>query len=245
MTGVGSDRLRTKIFNWQVGYRDGGSSERRDRSMPPHMSTRLVEDAATAYMAPEALTDDNTGEHLDVFSLGALAYHIFSGVAPASNSLELSEKLRGTKGLAISSVLNGTGETLQYLIQLSTHPEVPQRLGSAVEFLSLLDDVENGATTPDHDYVEDPTRAQIGDLLPGGYRVVLGDWAKGVVPWHCWWGKGWPGLRNEGRQRSGSKMGALRMRPTFCVSRKCDILAWSTSWTPWKSVTTQPLCCDP
>ena len=28
-------------------------------------------------MAPEALTDDNLGEHLDVFSLGAIAYRIF------------------------------------------------------------------------------------------------------------------------------------------------------------------------
>ncbi len=57
----------------------------------------LVEDASTAYMAPEALTDDNLGEHLDVFSLGAIAYHIFSGVAPAANGLELSNKLRETK----------------------------------------------------------------------------------------------------------------------------------------------------
>ncbi len=41
------------------------------------------------YMGPESLTDqsiddEESGEHLDVFSLGAIAYHIFSGVAPAA-----------------------------------------------------------------------------------------------------------------------------------------------------------------
>ncbi len=61
---------------------------------------RLVEDVSTAYMAPEALADaENTGEHLDVFSLGAIAYHLFSGEPPAANGLELSNKLRETRGL--------------------------------------------------------------------------------------------------------------------------------------------------
>jgi serine/threonine protein kinase len=123
-------------------------------------------------MAPEALSDDNTGEHLDVFSLGAIAFHIFSGVSPASNALELSNRLRETKGLQISSVLNGAGEALQYLVQFSTHPEVPNRTDSAVEFLRELDEVESELTSPEHDYVADPAQAQIGDLLPGGYRVV-------------------------------------------------------------------------
>ena len=48
----------------------------------------LVEDASTAYLAPEAvLHADNPGEHLDVFSLGAIAYHVFTGTAPAGSRL--------------------------------------------------------------------------------------------------------------------------------------------------------------
>ena len=86
--------------------------------------------------------------------------------------MELSNRLRETKGLQISSVLNGAGEALQYLVQFSTHPEVPNRTDSAVEFLRELDEVESELTSPEHDYVADPTQAQIGDLLPGGYRVV-------------------------------------------------------------------------
>ncbi len=123
-------------------------------------------------MAPEALTEANTGEHLDVFSLGAIAYHIFSGVKPAANAVELSEKLRETKGLQISSVLNGASEWLQELIRYATQPVVPNRMGGAADFLGILDEVENDLTEPEHDYIDDPSRAQIGDLLPGGYTVV-------------------------------------------------------------------------
>ena len=98
VTQAGSARPRIKVFNWQVGYREPSSSTGASHivSATSHVD-RLVEDASTAYMAPEALTDDNLGEHLDVFSLGAIAYHIFSGVAPAANGLELSNKLRETE----------------------------------------------------------------------------------------------------------------------------------------------------
>jgi serine/threonine protein kinase len=177
-------RLRIKVFNWQVGYREGTSSSGVSRAVSATSHGEwLVEESGTAYMAPEALVDDQLGEHLDVFSLGAIAYHIFSGVAPAPSGLELSNKLRETKGLQISSVLNGAGEALQFLIQYSTHPEVPNRIDTAVDFLSGLDEVEKELTTPERDYVEDPTRAQQGDLLAGGYRVVrrLGQGACSVV----------------------------------------------------------------
>lgn len=169
----GTSRQQVKIFNWQVGYREGGSSTGAARavSATSHVD-RLVEDASTAYMAPEALTEENTGEHLDVFSLGAIAYHLFSGVPPASNGAELDKRLRETKGLQISAALNGAAESLQYMIQYSTHPNVPDRTDSVVDFLRDLDDVEKELTTPDHGYVEDPSRAQMGDHLPGGYKVA-------------------------------------------------------------------------
>ena len=173
VTNPGSERPRIKVFNWQVGYRQGTTSTGVSRAVTAtsHVD-RLVDDAATAYMAPEALTEANTGEHLDVFSLGAIAYHIFSGFSPAANAVELSEKLRATKGLQISSVLNGANEWLQELIRCATHPVVPDRMGTVTDFLTNLDDVENELTTPEYDYIDDPSRAQIGDMLPGGYSVV-------------------------------------------------------------------------
>jgi serine/threonine protein kinase len=172
VTQAGTDRPRIKVFNWQLGSREPSSSGGVSRvvTATSHVE-RLVEDASTGYMAPEALSEDSMGEHLDVFSLGAIAYHIFSGVPPAANGLELSNKLRETKGLQISSVLNGAGEALQYLIQYSTHPEVANRTDTVADFLAELDEVESELTTPDDEYVEDPAEAKPGSMLPGGYRV--------------------------------------------------------------------------
>ena len=85
--------------------------------------------------------------------------------------MELSNKLRETKGLQISSVLNGAGENLQFLIQYSTHPEVTSRIDSVTDFLSCLDDVEDDLTAPEQGFIEDPTRAQKGDRLPGNLTV--------------------------------------------------------------------------
>lgn len=95
-------RLGVKIFNWQAGYRDGAASTGLSKGVTAtsHID-RLVEDGGTAYMAPEAVSGDGSfGEHLDVFSLGAIAYHLFSGHAPASNGVELSNRLRETGGAA-------------------------------------------------------------------------------------------------------------------------------------------------
>ncbi|MGQ4808745.1 Serine/threonine-protein kinase PknD [Candidatus Entotheonellaceae bacterium PAL068K] len=167
-------RFHLKIFNWQAGYRQGNSTSgvSREVTATAHVD-RLVEDASTAYMAPEALSDtESTGEHLDVFSLGAIAYHLFSGEPPAANGLELSNKLRESKGLQISSVLNGAGESLQFLVHFSTHPEVTNRIDSAADFLGYLDEVEDELTAPDYEFVEDPTLAQKGDRLPGNFTVA-------------------------------------------------------------------------
>lgn len=179
VTAQEDGRLQVKVFNWQVGYRAEGTTTAnpsRVISATSHVD-RLVDDAITAYMAPETISDDNSvGEHVDVFSLGAIAYHIFSGAPPAANGLELSNKLRETKGLQISSVLNGASVSLQELIQWSTLPVVADREGlvsTVRDFLDLLEKVEEEATTPELEhFVEDPNRAKKDDQLPGGYRVI-------------------------------------------------------------------------
>ena len=186
---VGRDGFAVKVFNWQVGYRSESSSTSNVSiavSATSHVD-RLVDDGSTAYMAPEAISgDNNVGEHLDIFSLGAIAYHIFSGSPPAANGLELSNKLRETKGLQISSVLNGASESLQEMIQWSTLPVVADREGlvsSVDDFLDLLEKVEIEAKTTDAEtYVDDPDLAKSGALLPGDFRVLhrLGKGASSV-----------------------------------------------------------------
>ena len=165
---------RLKMLNWQTAARE--TSETRTTSLGISATShvdQLIEDASAVYMAPEALAErGSSGEELDVFSLGAIAYHLFSGQPPASSFYELTEKLREDKGLQISSVLDGAAESLEFLIQCSTHPEVTARLDSAADFLEYLDAVEEELTAPDPgEALPDPTEAKPRDTIEHGYLV--------------------------------------------------------------------------
>jgi len=166
-------RRQIKILNWQVGYRGDASTAGGEMAIAATSHVEiLVDDISKAYLAPEALSNISEGEHLDVFSLGAIAYHLFSGKPPASDGAELSNKLRATKGLQISGVIDGVGKELQELIQLSTHPDVSLRIDSTTEFLERLELVEEELTAPSEQFVEDPMLAQKGDILAGGFEVL-------------------------------------------------------------------------
>ena len=165
---------RAQILNWQSGYRDAiGSTSSTPRQVTgtAHLEA-LIEDAATVYMAPEAARVDGTaGEHVDVFSLGAIAYFLFSGQPPGASSLEVSEKLRESKGLRLSSVIDGASRELEELIQFSTHPDVSSRLDSAKDFTEWLTRVEAELTIPKEAVVQNPAEAKAGDRLRHGFTV--------------------------------------------------------------------------
>ncbi len=171
--GPNSAIPRLKLYNWQTAFRTASTST----SGLPQISATVHadvfwEDASRSYLAPELVNDPTLhGEHLDVFSLGAIAYHIFSGQPPAGSSLELAEKLRRDRGLKLSSVLNGAGEELQMLVEHSTHPEVTVRLASVDEFLEQLARVEEEFTNPSQEPVANPTEAKQGDRLEGHFVV--------------------------------------------------------------------------
>lgn len=170
---------RLQIYNWQVGVRDATSSSGRVTNVED-----LVEAQAFVYMSPEAMSDSRkVTEASDVFSLGAIAFHLFASRPPASNPSELAKILREHKGLSISSVLDGAGPKLEELIQWSTHPDVLTRLGTVEDFLSMLDEVEDELTAPTDDIVADPLTAKRGDRLPHGFVVerVLGQGATALA----------------------------------------------------------------
>jgi serine/threonine protein kinase len=175
---------RVQIFNWQTAAREFGSTPSRGLTVTQHLGD-LVETAAMVYMAPEALTGPaGHGEHLDVFGLGAIAYHLFAGQPPAASLVELVEKLREGKGLQIASVLNGAGKELSFLIQYSTHPEVSNRLDSVTDFLEFLERVEEEVTSPVAERSPvDPIEANAGDTLARGLvvRKRLGKGSTAVV----------------------------------------------------------------
>jgi serine/threonine protein kinase len=172
VTATESSAPRVKIFNWQTGYRDGGTTTRNgERLSATSHPEKFIEDISAVYLAPEAVAEtDSLGEHLDIFSLGAIAYHLFTGKPPAASNLEMAQRVRDGKGLQISAVLDGTGKELQDLIQFSTHPEVLNRFDTVADFLAQLDSVEEELTQPDEE-AKNPAAASAGDTLPGGFRV--------------------------------------------------------------------------
>ena len=156
-----------QVFNWQVGVRDTATTSARVTNVED-----WVEAQSFVYMSPEAIADQRkVTEASDVFSLGAIAYHLFASRPPAGNPSELSKILRENKGLSLSSVVDGVGPKLEEMIQWCTHPDVLTRIGSVEDFLTLLDDVEDELTAPDESFVSDPLQAKRGDRLEGGYVV--------------------------------------------------------------------------
>ena len=170
---------RLQVYNWQVGVREAASNSGRVTNVED-----LVDAHALVYMSPEAMSDARTiTEASDVFSLGAIAFHLFASRPPANNPTELAKILREQKGLSISSVLDGAGPKLEEMIQWSTHPDVLTRIGSVEDFLAMLDEVEDELTAPTEVVVADPLTAKRGDRLPHGFIVerVLGQGATALA----------------------------------------------------------------
>ncbi len=155
-----------KIFNWQVGVTETLSSGTTH-------AEELVDQVALVYMAPEAgLTPSQVTPAADVFSLGAVAYHLFAGRPPAASLLERGNLLREHGGLDLTTVLDGAGPRLAELIRNATHPDVARRIPTAEDFYRRLDEVEAELVAPECRRTTDPDLAQKGDQLDEGFEVV-------------------------------------------------------------------------
>jgi len=176
---VGSGALHLRLMNWQTAARNPGNVGDSASSTTVHHTTGTqhvedyVEDPGMIYLAPETTrADPALGPSLDVFSLGCIAYQLFSGQPPAESVLELAEKLRVGQGLRLSDVLDGCGARQQELIQFATCPDVLARYDTVQDFLDDLDRVEDELTTPDPEATIDPSVASAGDRLDGGFTVI-------------------------------------------------------------------------
>lgn len=168
-----STQLQARIMNWQLSTRDAANHATLHRTTGTRHIEEHVEEAGKVYLAPEtAHASPEHGAKLDIFALGALAYHIFSGQAPANNVSELAEKLRIGQGLRLSDVMDGAGPHLQDLIQYATSPDSMARYASAREFLHDLEEVEDELTAPAAETTVDPAIAGKNDRLEGGFTVI-------------------------------------------------------------------------
>lgn len=170
--------VRLRLMNWQTASRHVGeatAAQTQHHTTGTHHVKDHVEDLGRVYLAPETLHNDAAtpaAASLDVFSLGCIAFYIFTGQPPAQSQIEMSEKLRIGQCLRLSAVLDGCGPKQEELIQLATSSHLFTRYESVQQFLDQLDAVEDELTTPDPEATVDPSIARTGDRLDGGMTVV-------------------------------------------------------------------------
>lgn len=163
--------LRVKLYNWQLAGRLHSTSGSSLVSATLH-AEQLAEDATAIYLPPEVHTDpDADGEAQDIFALGAIAYFLFTGQAPAASALETTEKVIRERGLDLGAVLDGARKPLCELIKYSTLPAVHDRYSRVREFLKQLDAVEDEYTQPEGDKFVPPLDAKPNDLIAAGIKL--------------------------------------------------------------------------
>ncbi|MFE1902227.1 BREX system serine/threonine kinase PglW [Streptomyces gardneri] len=152
-----------RITDWQTAARDFETTSMRSIGDTP-LDGGLIEDSAQVYLAPETDQEFADPVDLDLFGLGAVAYLILTGEAPAAQRSALIERLSAEGGLHPYAVADGLSDGLDALIYRATRAEVVDRLPSADRFLDLLDEVEQQAAAPDQ-----PVAVEVDPLtaLPG------------------------------------------------------------------------------
>ncbi|WP_432558178.1 BREX system serine/threonine kinase PglW [Granulicoccus sp. GXG6511] len=133
--------------------------------------TRPAGDPTAPYRAPEEGWSPTANRiRLDLFGLGATAYYLLTGKAPAPSASALRERLRTQQGLDLAVDLPQAPSDLRALILRATHPSPAQRTGDVGDFLTQLDRVEESLTqTTDH--ALDPLTARAGDVLDNRFTV--------------------------------------------------------------------------
>lgn len=127
------------------------------------------------YQAPEVLSNpEKATQESDVFSLGCLAWLLFTGQHPASSLAEREERIRGQvdgEGGLRPSAVRGDLAVLDEAIAYATQPNIHARADDAALWFNTF--VMDAVTRPTAEVAAgiDPQEAQKGDSLPGGYRV--------------------------------------------------------------------------
>lgn len=165
-----------KLFNWQVGTFAEGSTTGGTLTWHDFLQVGLGgRDENAAYLAPELRGGGRPDPALlDVFSLGAIAYHVLTGRAPAITAEELLERINDGRGLRLAAALDGVDEDLDTLVQMATSPDLTER-PSAEDFRRLIDEVigrlaqQAAAAEPERGV--HPMDAEQGSELEGGFVV--------------------------------------------------------------------------
>lgn len=170
-------RPRLMIADWQVAVRKAGGTRTTSTADSTRVDQHLDVESA-AYSAPELTAVHPDPVSMDVFGLGALAYLLITGKAPAANRAELTARLESERmGLVPSGVADGLTSDMDDLVSWATAFEADRRVATVEEFLELLATVEEefaeAPTESDHAGVDKP--AEQIDALEARPEDVLAD----------------------------------------------------------------------
>ena len=152
-------------------------------SIGTHHVHQLAEELDQLYQAPEVLRDPRKAQATsDVFSIGCIAWLLFTGENPAATVPDREEILREQQGLRIASV-RGDLAALDGALAWATEPAEINRPDNVLEWFEgyILEDLTRPAPTEDDR--RDPYQAEKGDKLGSGLEVirVLGSGATAKV----------------------------------------------------------------
>lgn len=168
-------KVEVRLVNFQLGASEMVS--------PTVHRTELLSAPASVYQAPELGADASArGTHSDVFGLGALAFFLFTGQAPAATLEDRDALLERVGWLDPWAVCADVPEAIRKAIVEATHRIHLERIDDVdVWYESLLADL----TRPERalEKTTDPLKAQKDDRLEGGLEVcgVLGHGASARV----------------------------------------------------------------
>lgn len=162
--GVERSDPQPRIIDWQVAF-DADAKTSLTQGVTSHVG-QLVDEPVQCYMAPEAVrADERIGPQVDVFGVGALAFLVLTGSAPASSALELADKIRQS-GLDLAAHMDGVPERLRDAVMYATTGDLAVRWTGMDEFLSELAKAEEQLHVPDAGAsVVDPAEAIPGDVI--------------------------------------------------------------------------------
>lgn len=162
-------RMRTDAANGSTLQTFGGETISDLASAVDDMS-----EIERTYLAPELRALGETGGiAADIYSLGALAYLIFAGQAPAQTLDELDGILQRQQHLAVSQHLNGASAGLERFIARSAHAVPFQRAATARELIEWLDKTEEELARPEFSTPTGPDDLLKDALIDGGSAGAL------------------------------------------------------------------------
>ena len=157
--------LEVRLFNFQLAS--------TDRVEPTAHVSAWTAQPMLVYQAPELREDPTVrSAEADIFSLGAVAYFVLTGQAPASDVVALDERLRAQSALDPRAVDDRISADIAEVIKHATNVAWTQRFDDAAEWVELLEEYATAPESASKPNFADPLQATKGDRLSAALEVV-------------------------------------------------------------------------